>query len=102
MTRFCSRASPLATNMVTVASATLPETPRLGRAGDPVRSPLLGRPARATQQLAAMGRVFGLGISMHPNSAPGHQPGGDDAGGLTIPNLRYGACDTHHPAGDEG
>jgi glucarate dehydratase len=51
---------------------------------------------RASQQLAAMGRVFGLGISMHSNSHLGISLAAMTHLGVTLPNLSY-ACDTHYP-----
>ena len=48
------------------------------------------------QQLAAIGRVFGLGISMHSNSHMGISLAAMTHVGMTLPNLSY-ASDTHYP-----
>ena len=55
---------------------------------------------RATQQLAAMCRLWGLGMSMHSNSHLGISLTAMTHVAAAIPNLSY-ACDTHYPWQDE-
>ncbi len=87
---------PLATNMVTVAFGHLPETIRLNAMQVILSDHHYWGGLRATQQLAAIGRTFGLGISMHSNSHLGISLAAMTHVGVTLPNLRY-ACDTHYP-----
>ncbi|MEO6626093.1 MAG: glucarate dehydratase family protein [Burkholderiaceae bacterium] len=87
---------PLATNMVTIAFGHIPETVRLGAVQVILSDHHYWGGLRATQQLAAIGRTFGLGISMHSNSHLGISLAAMTHVGVTIPNLRY-ACDTHYP-----
>ena len=87
---------PLATNMVTTEWGHVRET--LDR--DAVQVILSDHHywggLRATQQLAHLGRVFGLGISMHSNSHLGVSLAAMTHVGVTLPNLAY-AADTHYP-----
>ena len=55
---------------------------------------------RATQQLAHMCRLWGLGMSMHSNSHLGISLMAMTHVAAAIPNLTY-ACDTHYPWQDE-
>jgi glucarate dehydratase len=87
---------PLATNMVTVAFGHIPETLRLGAVQVILSDHHYWGGLRATQRLAHLGRVFGLGISMHSNSHMGISLAAMTHVGVTIPNLAY-ACDTHYP-----
>lgn len=87
---------PLATNMVTIAFGHIPETVRLNAVQVILSDHHYWGGLRATQQLAAIGRTFGLGISMHSNSHLGISLAAMTHVGVTIPNLRY-ACDTHYP-----
>jgi glucarate dehydratase len=87
---------PLATNMVTIAFGHIAETVRLGAVQVILSDHHYWGGLRATQQLAAMGRTFGIGISMHSNSHLGISLAAMTHVGVTIPNLRY-ACDTHYP-----
>jgi glucarate dehydratase len=87
---------PLATNMVTIAFGQIPETIRLGAMQVILSDHHYWGGLRATQHLAAIGRTFGLGISMHSNSHLGISLAAMTHVGVTIPNLRY-ACDTHYP-----
>jgi glucarate dehydratase len=87
---------PLATNMVTIAFGHIPETVRLGAVQVILSDHHYWGGLRATQQLAAIGRTFGIGISMHSNSHLGISLAAMTHVGVTIPNLRY-ACDTHYP-----
>jgi glucarate dehydratase len=87
---------PLATNMVTVAFGHLPKTIRLNAVQVVLSDHHYWGGLRATQQLAHLGRVFGLGISMHSNSHLGISLAAMTHVGATLPNLAY-ACDTHYP-----
>jgi glucarate dehydratase len=87
---------PLATNMVTVAFGHIPETVRLNAVQVVLSDHHYWGGLRATQALAQIGRVFGLGISMHSNSHMGISLAAMTHVGATIPNLAY-ACDTHYP-----
>jgi glucarate dehydratase len=87
---------PLATNMVTIAFGHVPETIRLNAVQVILADHHYWGGLRATQRLAHLGRVFGLGISMHSNSHLGISLAAMTHVGVTIPNLTY-ACDTHYP-----
>ncbi len=87
---------PLATNMVTIAFGHIPETVRLGAVQVILSDHHYWGGLRATQHLAAIGRTFGLGISMHSNSHLGISLAAMTHVGVTIPNLTY-ASDTHYP-----
>jgi glucarate dehydratase len=87
---------PLATNMVTIAFGHLPKTVALGAPRVILSDHHYWGGLRATQQLAAVGRIFGLGISMHSNSHLGISLAAMTHVGLTLPNLAY-AADTHYP-----
>jgi glucarate dehydratase len=87
---------PLATNMVTMAFGHLRETVRLGAPHVILSDHHFWGGLRATQHLAAIGRAFGLGLSMHSNSHLGISLAAMTHVGVTIPNLRY-AADTHYP-----
>ncbi|MFC4036069.1 glucarate dehydratase family protein [Streptomyces polygonati] len=51
---------------------------------------------RNTQQLAAICRTFGVGLSMHSNTHLGISLAAMNHVAATVPNLDY-ACDTHYP-----
>ena len=87
---------PLATNMVTIAFGHLPRSVALNAVQVVLSDHHYWGGLRASQQLAAMGRVFGLGISMHSNSHLGISLAAMTHLGVTLPNLSY-ACDTHYP-----
>lgn len=87
---------PLATNMVTIAFGQIPKTVRLNAVQVILADHHYWGGLRATQQLAAIGRTFGLGISMHSNSHMGISLAAMTHVGVTLPNLTY-ACDTHYP-----
>ncbi|NML46971.1 glucarate dehydratase [Ramlibacter sp. G-1-2-2] len=55
---------------------------------------------RATQQLARMCELWGLGLSMHSNSHLGISLMAMTHVAAAVPNLSY-ACDTHYPWQDE-
>jgi glucarate dehydratase len=86
----------LATNMVVCDVAELRENVRLGA----VQTILLDHHAwggfRATRELAAMCRAFGLRLSMHSNSHAGISLMAMTHLAATLPDLSY-ACDTHYP-----
>lgn len=92
--KFCP--IPLATNMVTIAFGQIPETVRLNAVQVILSDHHYWGGLRATQTLAAIGRTFGIGISMHSNSHMGISLAAMTHVGATIPNLAY-ACDTHYP-----
>lgn len=87
---------PLATNMCTIAFGHIPETLRRNAVQVVLSDHHYWGGLRATQALAHLGRVFGLGISMHSNSHLGISLAAMTHVGMTIPNLAY-ACDTHYP-----
>ncbi len=87
---------PLATNMVTVEFGHIPETLRLNAVQVILSDHHYWGGLRASQNLAALGRVFGLGISMHSNSHLGISLAAMTHMGATLPNLTY-AADTHYP-----
>ena len=87
---------PLATNMCTVEFGHIPETVRLNAVQVILSDHHYWGGLRATQNLAFIGRVFGLGISMHSNSHMGISQAAMTHVGATIPNLAY-AADTHYP-----
>jgi glucarate dehydratase len=87
---------PLATNMVTVAFGHVPKTLRLNAMQVILSDHHYWGGLRATQHLAHLGRIFGLGISMHSNSHMGISLAAMTHVAATIPNLTY-ACDTHYP-----
>lgn len=87
---------PLATNMVTIAFGHIPETIRLNAVQVVLSDHHYWGGLRATQRLAHLCRVFGLGLSMHSNSHMGISLAAMTHVGATIPNLAY-ACDTHYP-----
>jgi glucarate dehydratase len=91
-----AKGMPLATNMVTIAFGHIPETVRLGAVQVILSDHHYWGGLRATQHLAAIGRTFGLGISMHSNSHLGISLAAMTHVGVTIPNLTY-ASDTHYP-----
>ena len=86
----------LATNMVVCDVAELRENVRLGA----VQTILLDHHAwggfRATRELAAMCRAFGLRLSMHSNSHAGISLMAMTHLAASLPDLDY-ACDTHYP-----
>ena len=87
---------PLATNMVTTEFAHIPETLRLGAVQVVLSDHHYWGGLRATQHLAHLAGVFGLGISMHSNSHLGISLAAMTHVAATVPNLDY-ACDTHYP-----
>ncbi len=92
--KFCP--IPLATNMVTIAFGHIPESVRLNAVQVILSDHHYWGGLRATQNLAMIGRTFGIGISMHSNSHMGISLAAMTHVGATIPNLSY-AADTHYP-----
>ncbi|HZG06408.1 MAG TPA: glucarate dehydratase family protein [Streptomyces sp.] len=87
---------PLATNMCVTTLAEIP-----GAFGAGAVQVLLGDHhywggLRATQQLAALCRAFGVGVSMHSNTHLGISLAAMTHVAAATPNLTY-ACDTHYP-----
>lgn len=91
---------PLATNMVTTGFGHIPETLRLGAVQVILTDHHYWGGLVATQRLAEIARVFGLGLSMHSNSHLGISLAAMTHVAVTIPNLAY-ACDTHYPWQEE-
>lgn len=87
---------PLATNMCVTAFDEIPEA----FGSDAVRVVLSDHHywggLRATQDLAAVCRTYGVDISMHSNTHLGISLAAMTQVASTIPGLRY-ACDTHRP-----
>ncbi|NKQ58159.1 glucarate dehydratase [Amycolatopsis sp. K13G38] len=87
---------PLATNMCVTAFDDIPEA----FACDAVQVVLSDHHywggLRATQDLAAVCGVYGVGVSMHSNTHLGISLAAMTQIAATIPDLRY-ACDTHRP-----
>ncbi|MEG1456160.1 MAG: enolase C-terminal domain-like protein, partial [Comamonas sp.] len=92
---------PLATNMVVTDFA---EFRRNAEMGCPVKIVLSDHHywggLRATQPLARMCRLWGLGMSMHSNSHLGISLMAMTHVAASVPNLTY-ACDTHYPWQEE-
>ena len=87
---------PLATNMVTTEFGHIPKTLALGAVQVVLSDHHYWGGLRATQELARIARVFGLGVSMHSNSHLGISLAAMTHVGVTLPNLTY-AADTHYP-----
>ncbi len=87
---------PLATNMVTIAFGHVPTSLSLNCVQVILSDHHYWGGLRATQHLAHLGRIFGIGISMHSNSHMGISLAAMTHVASTIPNLAY-ACDTHYP-----
>jgi glucarate dehydratase len=87
---------PLATNMCVVAFADLPEAIRRGSVGIVLADHHYWGGLRASAQLAAICRTFGLGLSMHSNSHLGISLAAMTHLAAATPHLTY-AVDTHSP-----
>ncbi len=87
---------PLATNMVVTDLAEFRRNVSLGAVQIILSDHHYWGGLRATQTLAAMCDVFGLGMSMHSNSHLGISLMAMTHVAATVPNLTY-ACDTHYP-----
>jgi len=91
---------PLATNMVVTTFDELRRSVPLGSVKVVLSDHHYWGGLRATQTLARMCDVFGLGMSMHSNSHLGISLIAMTHVAACIPNLTY-ACDTHYPWQEE-
>ena len=87
---------PLATNMCVVAFADLPEAVRRGSVGIVLADHHYWGGLRASAELAAICRTWGLGVSMHSNSHLGISLAAMTHLAAATPDLTY-AVDTHTP-----
>ena len=87
---------PLATNMVCVSFADLPETLRLGAIHILLSDHHLWGGLLNSVRAAKICQTWGLGLSMHSNSHLGISLLAMTHLAAAIPNLTY-ACDTHYP-----
>jgi glucarate dehydratase len=87
---------PLATNMCVVAFADLPEAVRRGSVGIVLADHHYWGGLRASAELAAICRTWGIGLSMHSNSHLGISLAAMTHLAAAVPNLAY-AVDTHTP-----
>jgi len=91
---------PLATNMVVTTLEEFKRNTTLRGAQVILSDHHYWGGLRATQQLAAMCRLWDLGMSMHSNSHLGVSLMAMTHVAAAVPNLTY-ACDTHYPWQDE-
>jgi glucarate dehydratase len=87
---------PLATNMVVTSFPEFRKSIALNAVQIVLSDHHFWGGLRATQQLAAMCDVFGVGLSMHSNSHLGISLMAMTHLAAAIPNVSY-ACDTHYP-----
>jgi len=87
---------PLATNMCVVAFADLPESVRRASVGIVLADHHYWGGLRASANLAAMCRIWDIGLSMHSNSHLGISLAAMTHLAAATPNLTY-AVDTHSP-----
>jgi glucarate dehydratase len=87
---------PLATNMCVVAFDDLPESVRRGSVGVVLADHHYWGGLRASAELAAICRTWGIGLSMHSNSHLGISLAAMTHLAAATPNLDY-AVDTHTP-----
>lgn len=87
---------PLATNMCVTAFDEIPEAFRLGAVQVVLSDHHYWGGLRATQDLAAICRTYGVGLSMHSNTHLGISLAAMTQVASTVPSLHY-ACDTHRP-----
>ncbi|WNI14869.1 glucarate dehydratase family protein [Actinacidiphila sp. ITFR-21] len=87
---------PLATNMCVTTFAEIPEAFARGAVQVVLCDHHYWGGLRSTQQLAAVCRTFGVGLSMHSNTHLGISLAAMNHVAATVPNLDY-ACDTHYP-----
>lgn len=87
---------PLATNMCVVAFADLPQAVELGSVGVILADHHYWGGLRASAELAAICRTWGIGLSMHSNSHLGISLAAMTHLAAATPNLDY-AVDTHTP-----
>jgi glucarate dehydratase len=91
---------PLATNMVVTTFDELKRSLQLGSVKVVLSDHHYWGGLRATQQLARICELYGLGISMHSNSHLGISLLAMTHLAACVPNLTY-ACDTHYPWQEE-
>jgi glucarate dehydratase len=91
---------PLATNMVVTTFDELKKSLALGSVKVVLSDHHYWGGLRATQQLARMCALHGLGLSMHSNSHLGISLVAMTHVAACVPNLSY-ACDTHYPWQEE-
>ncbi|MFD2418307.1 glucarate dehydratase family protein [Amycolatopsis pigmentata] len=89
-------ALPLATNMCVTAFDEIPEAFRLDAVQVVLSDHHYWGGLRATQDLAAICRTYGVGLSMHSNTHLGISLAAMTQVASTVPSLDY-ACDTHRP-----
>lgn len=87
---------PLATNMIVTTFGQLPEAIARGCVGVVLADHHYWNGFRGTQELAAICRTWGLGMSMHSNSHLGISLAAMTHIAASVPELTY-ACDTHRP-----
>jgi glucarate dehydratase len=87
---------PLATNMCVTTFAEIQEAFTRGAVQVVLSDHHYWGGLRRTQQLAAICRTFGVGLSMHSNTHLGISLAAMTHVAATVPNLDY-ACDSHYP-----
>jgi glucarate dehydratase len=87
---------PLATNMCVTTFAEIEEAFTTGAVQVVLSDHHYWGGLRNTQQLAAVCRVFGVGVSMHSNTHLGISLAAMTHVASTVPNLHH-ACDSHYP-----
>ncbi|MFD8521073.1 glucarate dehydratase family protein [Streptomyces capillispiralis] len=89
-------AVPLATNMCVTTFAEIKEAFTTGAVQVVLSDHHYWGGLRNTQQLAAICRTFGVGVSMHSNTHLGISLAAMTHVAATVPNLHH-ACDSHYP-----
>ncbi|WP_373314548.1 glucarate dehydratase family protein [Streptomyces griseosporeus] len=87
---------PLATNMCVTTFAEIPEAFTKGAVQVVLSDHHYWGGLRNTQQLAAICRTFGVGVSMHSNTHLGISLAAMTHVASTVPDLHH-ACDSHYP-----
>ncbi|MFD8544044.1 enolase C-terminal domain-like protein [Streptomyces sp. NPDC059649] len=87
---------PLATNMCVTTFDEIPEAFRRHAVQVVLCDHHYWGGLRATRELAAVCRTFGVGLSMHSNTHLGISLAAMTQVAATVPNLHH-ACDTHYP-----
>ncbi|GAA2088644.1 glucarate dehydratase family protein [Streptomyces albiaxialis] len=87
---------PLATNMCVTTLGEIPEAFFQGAVQVVLSDHHYWGGLRATRELAALCRTFGVGLSMHSNTHLGISLAAMTHVAATVPNLDY-ACDSHYP-----
>jgi glucarate dehydratase len=87
---------PLATNMCVTTFAEIPEAFTRGAVQIVLSDHHYWGGLRNTQQLAAVCRTFGVGVSMHSNTHLGISLAAMTHVAATVPGLHH-ACDSHYP-----